>query len=272
MLRSCLLASLSLGALHAIAQPRANPAGPDQFICGNAATMQADPLSSGEVGVWTVLLGTASFANQSSPTTLVVSLSNGENVLRWTIYGSDGTTSDQVSIWCYSSASPAADAGPDQTVPPWPGSVQLSGSVPIAPAACFWTILSGSGTFSDPTDPQALFTAPGIGTNVLQWSCDNGPCTSTFDSVVIEGVVGIGEADPQGAQMRYDADLQGILIDTKGNALDLALFDARGRLVQQSRISAGSSSWILGDLPQGIYTVRSQHAGAAATMRFAVSR
>jgi hypothetical protein len=272
MLRSCLIASLSLGALNAFAQPRANPAGPDQFICGNAATMQADPLSSGDVGVWTVLQGTASFAEQSSPTTLVVGLSNGENVLRWTIYSSAGTTSDQVSIWCYSSASPAADAGPDQTVPPWPGSVQLSGSVPIAPATCFWTVLSGSGTFSDPTDPQALFTAPGLGTNVLQWSCDNGPCASTLDAVVIEGVVGIDESQPKRVSMRYDAAMHAIIIGNAGTAIDLALFDATGRLMHQGTLPSGSTSWSPGSLPQGIYTVRAQHAAGDETLRFAAAR
>lgn len=272
MLRSCLIASLSLGALHAFAQPRANPAGPDQFICGNAATMQADPLSSPDVGVWTVVQGTATFANQSSPSTLVVDLSYGENVLRWTIYGTAGTSSDQVSIWCYNSAMADADAGADVTVPPWPGSVQLNGSAPLAPATCFWTILSGSGTFSDPTDPQALFTAPGLGTNVLQWSCENGPCGSSFDAVVIEGVVGIGEAPTQGVRVRYDAAAQAIVIGDPGAALRLSLFDARGSLVREAALPAGSSTWTLDDLPQGIYTVRAQHATAEAALRFAVTR
>lgn len=256
----------------ASAQPRSNPAGPDQFICGNSTTMQADPLGTGEVGVWTVVQGTASFANQSAPTTLVVNLSFGENVLRWTIQGPSGTTTDLVSLWCYNGAMPPANAGPDQTVPPWPGSVQLSGSVPQAPATCFWTIVSGSGTISDPTDPQATFTAPGLGTNVLRWTCDNGPCGTSSDQVVIEGIVGIEEASAPAASIRFDAVQHALVITGSRAAMDVVILDAQGRTVRSTRTPAGAGLWKLDGLPSGTYLATAASAQDRLMLRFTIDR
>ncbi|HRD53768.1 MAG TPA: hypothetical protein PKY96_14085 [Flavobacteriales bacterium] len=271
MLRSVLIPSFAVIAATAFAQPRANPAGPDQFICGNATTMQADPLSTGEIGVWTVLQGTANFANQSSPSTLVANLSYGENVLRWTIYAPSGNSSDLVSIFCYNNAMPPANAGPDQTVPPWPGVVQLSGSAPQDPATCFWILLSGTGTISDPTDPQATFSGPGIGTNVLQWSCDNGPCGQSFDSMVIEGVVGIDEANPVSATIRYDAVQHAFMITGANEAMDLMIMDAQGRQMQAARTPAGTGIWKLDALPSGAYVGTATSNGRNTILRFIVA-
>ncbi|MFZ1692843.1 MAG: hypothetical protein WAT74_06595 [Flavobacteriales bacterium] len=271
MLRSALIPSLAIVVAPAFAQPRANPAGPDQFICGNATTMQADPLSTGEVGVWTVLQGTANFANQSSPYTLVTNLSFGENVLRWTIYAPSGTSSDLVSIFCYNPSMPPANAGPDQTVPPWPGVVQLSGSAPQDPATCFWILLSGSGIISDPTDPQATFTAPGLGTNVLQWSCNNGPCGQSFDAVVIEGVVGIDEAHAEASTMRYDAAQHALVITGGHEAMDLMILDAQGRQVQAVRTPSGTGIWKLDAVPSGAYVGTATSNGRSTVLRFIVA-
>ncbi|MBK6343330.1 MAG: hypothetical protein IPF41_12270 [Flavobacteriales bacterium] len=109
--------------------------------------MQADPVVAGDVGVWTVLQGTA-----SAITELTDHL-GGEPELRRERAaldddGGDGTTSDQVAIWCHNNASPAAEAGPDQTVPPWPGSGAAEWiRSPLRPPPASGRSFSGSGTF-----------------------------------------------------------------------------------------------------------------------------
>src|SRR5690606_17698502 len=64
-----------------------------------------------------------------------------------------------------------------------------------------WTIVSGTGDISDPTDPQAVITNIGPGVIVLQWSISNGPCTQgpTTDEVTIEifdGSAAVAAAGP----------------------------------------------------------------------------
>ena len=272
MLRQYLLASLAFIAVPAFAQPRANPAGPDQFICGNAATMQADPLGTGETGVWTIVQGTATFANQSSPTTLITGLSSGENVLRWTIYPPGAETiSDLVSLWCHNPAMPDANAGPDQTVTLWPGSTQLAGSAPIAPGACIWIVVAGSCTLADPTDPNTTISNLNAGTIVLEWSCDNGPCGTTSDFVSIDVAVGVDEIAPLVASLRYDAVQHALVITGTNEAMDLMILDAQGRQVQAMRAPGGTGLWRLDALPSGVYTVAARDRDQRA-LRFVVSR
>ena len=271
MLRIISLAALTLAAAISIAQPRSNPAGPDQFICGTAAVMQADPLGTGETGVWTIVQGTAAFANQSSPSTVITGFSFGENVLRWTIYPPGGSTiSDLVSIWCYNGAMPDANAGPDQLVTLWPGSVQLAGSSPIAPGACFWIMTSGSGTIADPTNAATTVGNLSAGTIVLEWSCDNGPCGPSSDFVTIDVAVGIDEPRPSNA-FRFDAAQLAVVFSDLGQPMDLALYDQQGRLLRSMNTPAGAGIWKLEELPNGLYNVVARNS-AQGLLRFVVSR
>lgn len=267
-MRLALLIASSLVVLHAAA---ADFAGPNQFICGTTTTMQANALSAGEGGFWSVLQGNATFINGNSPTTPVTGMGFGENVLQWTVFGPGGTASDQVSIWCYDPASPQANAGADQSLPPWPGSIQLNGSAPTAPAICFWSIVTGSGVISDPNDPQATFYAPGIGSNVLQWSCDNGPCGTSNDLVVIEGVVGIAEAEALSGFVRYDAAQHALVFAQSASAMTLALHDEQGRLIQRIGIPGGAGAWSLPGLHAGLYLLRADAGRIAQVLRFVVA-
>lgn len=81
--------------------PTAN-AGPDQsFSCGTTSTtLAANAATAGSTGSWSVVSGTATITNPSSPTSTVTGLVAGCAVLRWTITGPTGcaTTTDDVSI------------------------------------------------------------------------------------------------------------------------------------------------------------------------------
>lgn len=49
-----------------------------------------------------------------------------------------------------------------------------------------WTLESGTGTITDPSDPASGVTGLGIGTNVFRWTIDNAACfNSNFDEVTI---------------------------------------------------------------------------------------
>jgi hypothetical protein len=269
MFEHTLAPALFLVAAAVAAQPRSNFAGPDQSICGTVAFMGATALSAGESGYWQVIAGNASFTDPTSPVTTVSALAYGENVLQWTVISASGAASDQVSILAYDPSAPAANAGPDQSVSTWPGTAQLAGSAPTLPAQCFWSVVSGSCAIADPTDPQTTVSGLGAWQTVLQWSCDNGPCGNTSDWMVIEGLVGIAEGRLSAPSMRYIAAAQAIVLSNGEGIGELALFDPEGRLLRTARF-AGPGTWSLGDLPDGLYTIRAQRGGYPATLRFAV--
>ncbi|MCB9166736.1 MAG: gliding motility-associated C-terminal domain-containing protein [Flavobacteriales bacterium] len=181
-------------------------AGPDQTICSTTAsiTMAGNVPTGLATGQWSVVQGTASFANAASATTSVSGLSVGTNILQWTIdNGACGLSSDQMTVIVYDDAQASADAGPDQSicVPTMPSQVNLAGNAIAFPATGLWTLVSGTGTIADPNDPNTLVTGLSVGENVFQWSVDNGPCAngSTSDQVsifVFDAANGVANAGP----------------------------------------------------------------------------
>lgn len=247
-------------------------AGPNQFICGTATVLGADPLVAGESGFWEVVAGSADFSPLTSPTALATGLSFGENVLRWTVFTTGGPASDLVSIFCYDSAMPDANAGPDQVVLSPPGTAQMSASSPTAPALCFWTVIAGVGIITNASDPNTTITDLGIGPNVLQWSCDNGPCGVTSDDITLEATqfIGISEGLAPGSLPYYDPAHHQLVFSGQSAPRSIALFDPRGRMVVQMNNPKGAGAWRLPRLPSGVYLAQVRLQGGYATLRFVV--
>ncbi|MBL7941554.1 MAG: hypothetical protein JNM00_02250, partial [Flavobacteriales bacterium] len=171
------------------AQTAAN-AGPDQEICSTTTSvlMAANAALFPATGQWIVVSGTGTFANASSPTTSVTGMSVGCNVYQWSINNGPcgGITTDAVSVCVYDVTAPDANAGPDidQCVPNF--ATAMDGNTPVFPATGSWTLISGSGTIVNPSDPNTTITGLGLGPNVFQWTVDNGACNEiTSDQVTV---------------------------------------------------------------------------------------
>lgn len=170
--------------------PAAN-AGPDQSVCLNSFTfinLSANTPIVPATGQWTVINGSGTFANASSPTTTVTGLSIGTNTFRWTISnGPCGTLTDEVVIQVFNPASPAANAGPDQTLCLPINSASLVGNAPIAPATGAWTVVAGTGSFANASSPSTTVSGLSVGQNRFRWTLNNGPCAGaiTTDEIII---------------------------------------------------------------------------------------
>jgi gliding motility-associated-like protein len=162
-------------------------AGPDQQVCATSATLAGVLPYSQVTGTWTVVSGTGTFANASSPTTTVSGLSPGNNVFQWTVnYAPCGTASDQVTITSFSPSQAAANAGPDQQLCLPTNSATLAGNAAVSPASGTWSLVQGSGTITNPALPNTTVTGLGVGVNRFRWTINNGPCGApATDDVVI---------------------------------------------------------------------------------------
>ena len=180
-------------------------AGPDQSIClptfPNLVSMAAGPVAPPAIGTWTLISGSATFADVNDPNTEVSGLASGENVLQWTVNnGACGSLpGDQVSVFVYDAATPAADAGADQNLCSPVPVVTLTGSPLLGAATGEWTLVSGTGVIADPTSPMTEVTGVTVGVSVFAWSVFNGPCANpnTTDQVTI--TVNDGSAQPASA-------------------------------------------------------------------------
>lgn len=197
-----------LRMLHPMQLHAQAAAGIDQFICGDATSLQANVPGVGESGTWSVISGTAVFADDTDALTSVTGLSLGENILMWGYVNPLGASSDVVSIWSYDPAVPPANAGPDQTIvgPPFTATMNASGCQ-ASPCICFWTVVAGTGVITYPNDPLATISQLPPGSTVLRWTCNNGPCGSTSDDVILSTFVwtGIHDSEAPAAGLRYNS-------------------------------------------------------------------
>ncbi|MBK9147227.1 MAG: hypothetical protein IPM12_05310 [Flavobacteriales bacterium] len=166
-------------------------AGPDQSLCLPSTTtaLAANTAAAPASGQWTLVSGTGAFADATSPNTSVSGLSVGSNVFRWTINNGPcgAPTNNQVTVFVFSNAQAAANAGPDQQLCAPATSTTLTGNSLIAPATGLWTVVAGTGTFGSPTSPSTTVSGLSIGVNTFRWTISNGPCLppTTQDEVSV---------------------------------------------------------------------------------------
>lgn len=162
-------------------------AGPDQTICNSpTATLAANAAGPGEIGTWTVVSGTGTFANANDPTTTVSGLTIGaSSTFRWTLRDSGlicPGNPDDVIIQS-DQAPTTALAGSDQTI--CNTSATLAANAPVIGTGA-WSIISGSGgTIASPANPASSFTGTAGSTYVLRWTITNGICPASTDDVQI---------------------------------------------------------------------------------------
>jgi gliding motility-associated-like protein len=165
-------------------------AGVDQTVCADNTTLAANAAGTGEVGTWTVVSGTGTFANANSPTTTVGNLSFGANVFRWTITDAGLTCAGTTSTVTITRSTPASvDAGAPQTICNG-GSATLAGVIGGSATSATWS--GGGGTFSPNNTtlnatytPSAAEITAGTVTLTLTTNDPLGPCPAVSDNVVI---------------------------------------------------------------------------------------
>ena len=175
--------------------PDVADAGPDQVICNQTtATLAANTPMVG-TGLWTVVSGTATITNPSSPTSGVTGLVTGASaVLQWTITnGPCSSSSDQMTIT--TGEVTIADAGPDQDLcNGFDNTTNLEGNTPIIGTG-LWTLILGSASISNPMSPTTSITVTPGYIALLHWTITNGACSS-YDSVIIWSNDVIANAGP----------------------------------------------------------------------------
>jgi hypothetical protein len=155
-------------------------AGTDQVACTSIVFLAATPPVQGS-GIWSVLQGSGSFSNQQSATSLAFGPAIGINRYTWTVTGGNcPSVSDTVTI--ENRQNPTfANAGLNQTVC-GANFTDLTANTPTVGTGK-WTVISGSGSFTNDTDPNTTVSNLGLGLNSFRWTISNSPCFPTSDDV-----------------------------------------------------------------------------------------
>jgi gliding motility-associated-like protein len=170
-------------------------AGDDASYCTPASThnMNAGAITDPQIGTWTRLTGSGQIADNHNPNTLIFNLTTGENIFLWCVdNGACGAaTCDVMSIFIFNENTPNANAGEDIEICLPATSINMGASSAEFPAVGTWQVIQeptpGATTISDVNDPSSLMSNLSVGTTVLTWTVDNGPCQNgvTRDTVEI---------------------------------------------------------------------------------------
>jgi len=152
-------------------------AGRDTVLIVNNYTLNGNNPSIG-TGYWTLLSGSATITNPSQFNTTVTNLGLGENIFQWTITNNMCYSQDEVKVTNYTPT--LTDAGPAQTL--CNNYTTLQGTIPNYGTG-EWSVVSGSGTFVNPSRFDTEVTNIGKGQNIFRWTIYE--YKTTFDDVII---------------------------------------------------------------------------------------
>lgn len=152
-------------------------AGADQQLCSDNTLLAA----SG-TGTWSVSAGNGNFSNVNDPNATVTNLNTGLNTFIWTVtVPGCNPVQDAIDINVTAAVS-VADAGSDQQL--CGSSTNLNALAPVVGTGV-WTLVSGSGTFTDAASNTSIVNGLSIGSNVFEWTVSAAGCPSTTDQVTI---------------------------------------------------------------------------------------
>lgn len=161
-------------------------AGADQvFSDGRTTTTLQGNVPTEGTGTWTIIAGTGGQINNPvDPHSTFSGEVCGTYQLRWTVSTSCGSSYDDVNI-TFGFIPSNADAGYDQSFIDGRNRITLNALEPDAGTGTWSIVSGGTGVFSNPGDPFAIFTGTVCQTYVLRWTIST-PCSSDSDEVRIE--------------------------------------------------------------------------------------
>jgi|GEM_PF-1166327 len=163
--------------------PTTANAGTNQIVCINTTNLNANVPVVG-IGNWSVVSGAATFSNASNANTSVTNLQVGTNVLRWTVSnGACPASTNDVEILF--NQVERARAGLDFLSCITSNSVQLNGNDPSPGSTVAWSVVSGSATISNGTNPSASAANLAVGPNAFQYAISTPNCPVSADTVVV---------------------------------------------------------------------------------------
>jgi hypothetical protein len=166
--------------------PTTATAGGPQSICsgGTTAGLGGNTPTVG-TGSWSIVSGGTGTFNPSAATpnaTFTHTGGTGPIVVRWTISNSpcaDSTANVTITI---DQPPTTSSAGPDQSV--CGSSATLAANAPSIGTGT-WSVVSGTGSFTNINNPATTVTGLSAGANVLRWTITNGACAASTDNVTI---------------------------------------------------------------------------------------
>lgn len=161
-------------------------AGSNQNICTDTTTLSALNPSPAH-GVWTIIRGSATFADNTLHNTRITDIGYGENIFKWTIT----ETGRYDSVIVINNSPTISNAGVDRDL--CVDSMILNGNIPVYGTG-LWTVVGGGATIDEPTNPLSPVHDLVQGRNELKWTITLDRCVSENTVVIYNNTTSEAEA------------------------------------------------------------------------------
>ncbi len=166
------------------AAPTTAVAGSNQTNCNVSAFVMAANTPAIGTGSWTVIGGSATITNATSPSATITVLAANTATLQWTISNGACASSSSQVVLTNNALPTTAAAGADQfncnnTT------FTLAATNPSSGSGV-WSLISGSATITNVNSNSSTVTGLAAGTSAtLRWTTSNGTCSNSTDDVVL---------------------------------------------------------------------------------------
>lgn len=159
-------------------------AGEDVDICENYYQLLANNPHDYS-GTWSFISGSGDFVDENNPNTIVNNLSNGSNVIRWTVSDGFNSVFDDVII---TNSQPFVDAGDDiQLVSDYPNLLTttfLNASALVSGEIGYWSCIDPFAIIVSTNSPSTQVENLPHGETIFRWTVSNGTCVA-YDEIII---------------------------------------------------------------------------------------
>ena len=166
-----------------------NATATDAQTCDGNIILTGNNPAPGENGSWMTFTGTVTFDDNTLYNTGAHNLAEGNNTFVWTIDNGDCTDDANINV---SYVNPVADAGAVQNLC---NNFTFMGANNPTPGNGIWSVITGSGTFTNASNNGTYISNIGQGTNVYRWTVTELGCVN-FDDVTINNNLPTVNAGP----------------------------------------------------------------------------
>jgi len=216
---------------------------------------------------------TGGTGSSAAPTPATGTAGTTNNYVSQTVNGLESTRATiQVIVYVPPGT---ADAGSDQNITSF--TTALSANTPGSGTGS-WTVVSGTGNFADVSNPNTNVSGLSTGDNTLRWTISSGPCSPSFDEMIIhipiapasQGISGsvnvIANAQGVTYSIPYDAGStfswsvpsDATIVSGQGTNSIVVNFGSSGgtiSVIQTNAFGSANSSIVVGMTVTGIATI-----------------